>query len=164
MAKLLTTKKLDKITPVVEYGWQKVSDWTKQELQELQKNSKLPIITELVNGDYTVATYRIKKVSSVCWEAAGFEFIDKRSAIFYCALKHIGRSNEAMALREADGIVGKLDMDKAVFRIKLDKAHIAGDQFKIDLFSSRFDEAKRQLSGAKQELEKIISRAKYLMN
>jgi hypothetical protein len=168
MAKLLTPKKLDKkkdiTTKVEEYGWNKVSTWTKQNLTELQQSSKLPIITELTNGNYTVATYKVEKISAVCWRAAEFDFMDKRSAIFYCALVYIGKLKDAVQLKEADGIVGKLDMDKAMFRVKLDNAHTVGDQFKIDLYSSRFDESKRHLSGAKQELEKIIQLAKYHMN
>lgn len=155
-----TQEKSDK--KVVEYGLQRVSEWTKKELAELQKTSKTPIAIELANGDYQVATFKVVKVSTLCWKVDELEFTDKRSAIFYCSLSHLQKYSEARELYALDGIVGKLDNDKSMFRVKLDRAHETGDQFKIDLFSSRYEDVKIRLHRAKQDLEKIITRAKYL--
>ena len=160
-AKLATRKKSDE-EPIVDYGLQRVVTWTTKALTELQQNSKAPIIVELTNGDYTVGTSRVEKVSSVCWKVGELDFTDKRSAIFYCALSHVSKFADARELYAVDAIVGKLDLDKATFRLKLDKAHAERDQFKIDLFSSRYEEAKTRLAMAKQELEKILIRAKYM--
>ena len=157
-----TAKKLDKTKDAVDYGFQRVKEWTAKELSDLQKNSKTPICIELSNGDYQVATYRVVKISSVCWAADDREFHDKRSAIFYCTLLYLEHFVEAYELEATDTAVSRLDSDKALFRVRLDKAHEVGDQFKIDLYSSRFDETKRRLAHAKQELEKIINKAKYL--
>lgn len=156
MAKSPTLKK-----PGTNSNLERVADWTKKELEELQRNTKLPICVPLQSGDYLVATYKVEKISSVCWRVEELEFVDKRSAIFYCALMHLARVNDANELYEIDYKVGKLDLDKSAFRVRLDKAHESGDSFKIDLYSSRFDETKQKLVQAKQELEKSISRAKY---
>jgi len=158
-AKSPTVKRSEKIEAE---KLQRVSQWTKNELTNLQKNSKLPICIELQNGDYLVGTQKVEKISPVCWKVGEVEFSEKRSAVFYCALTHLKQFKEARELRDMDWRVGKLDSDKAVFRIRLDNAHSANDQFKIDLYSSRFDDTKRRLAQAKQELEKIISQAKYL--
>jgi len=161
--KLLSSKKSDKIDveKIVTFGLEKLSEWTRKELEELQRTSKSPICIQLANGDYIVGTYKVKKISTVCWNVEGIEFADKRSAIFYCALTHLGKYADANELRDVDWHVGKLDYDKALFRVRLDEAHLLGDQFKIDLYSSRFEDAKSRLAQAKRELEKIISRAKY---
>jgi hypothetical protein len=162
MAKSPTVKKLDKQTDrIVDYGLQRVTEWTKKELEELQKTSETPIIIPLQNGNYIVATNIVEKINNSCWKVNDLEFTDKRSAIFYCALNHVKLQKQAAELFAVDQKVGRYDFDKVVFRSKLDKAHALGDQFRIDLFSSRFEEAKAHLAVAKQELEKIISKAKY---
>lgn len=158
-----TLKKLDNTTPIVDYGYQRVASWTAKALTELQQTSKTPIVVELANGDYTVGTSKVTKVSQVSWKVGDLEFVDKRSAIVYCALVHVLRLSEARELCALDAIVGKLDLDKATFRVKLDKAHADNDSFKIDLFSSRYADAKDRLTKAKQELEKILTKAKYII-
>jgi hypothetical protein len=161
MAKLHTLKKSDKLDSIVDYGLQRVKDWTKKELEDLQRTSKTPICIALENGGYLVATKRVEKVSNTCWKVELLEFIDKRSAIFYCALNYLQMFRDAAELFAVDQKVGRYEMDKNLFRVKLDKAHVDQDQFKIDLYGSRYEEAKRQLVGARQDLEKIIAKAKY---
>lgn len=161
-AKLASPKKLDNAKPIAEYGFQRVASWTASALTELQKTSKTPIVVELANGDFTVGTSRIEKVSQACWKVGSLEFVSKRSAIVYCALVHVSRLSEARELYALDAIVGKLDVDKTTFRAKLDKAHAENDSFRIDLFSSRYADAKDRLTKAKQELEKILNKAKYI--
>ena len=161
--KLSSKRKSDNVVkPVVEYGLQRVKDWAQKELTELQKTSKAPIVIELANGDYTVATFKVEKVSPVCWRVGTLEFMDKRSAIFYCALSHLSKFSEARELCAIDAIVGKLDLDKAMFRVKLDRAHETNDQFKIDLFSSRYEDVKIRLIRARQDLEKLMQQYKYI--
>lgn len=163
MAKSPTVKKLDKQTnKIVDYGLRRVSDWTKKELEELQRTSDTPIILPLQNGNYIVATNIVEKINTTCWKVNDLEFVDKRSAIFYCALNHLKKYQEAAELFATDQKVSRYDLDKLVFRKRLDKAHIESDEFKIGLYSSRYEEAKRNLVGAKQELEKIITKTKYI--
>lgn len=161
MANSHIAKKLDKSKLIESYGLSRVTDWTKKELAEIQKNSKLPVCIALQNGDYMVATYKIVKVSGILWTVDDLEFTDKRSAIFYCAMMHMAKATEAKELYSADVKVSRHESDKALFRVRLDSAHVANNQFKIDLYSSRYEEAKNSLKYAKQELEKIISKAKY---
>ena len=159
---LHSPKRSDKaITDVVDYGISRITSWTKKELADLQKTSKLPICVALQNGDYLVATYKIVKQSDARWFVNELEFIDKRSAIFYCALMHVGKKPEARKLYELDQKVNRLDVDKTMFRTKLDDAHKTPNQFKIDLYSSRYTEIKQHLIHARRELEKRINSAKY---
>jgi len=139
-----------------------VTDWTKNELAGLRQNSKIPICIQLQNGDYIVGTFKVEKVSSG-WNAGGFEFTDKRGAIFFCVLMHLNRFNDANEIHDADCQVSRLDLDKSAFRARLDNAHLENDQFKIDLYSSRYEDAKRKLVYAKQELEKVINKVKYIL-
>ena len=74
---------------------------------------------------------------------------------------HLGKVSEAKELYKIDKHVGQLDLDKSLFRVRLDNAHNAGDQFKIDLYSSRYEESKGKLRLVRQELEILIARAKY---
>lgn len=157
-------KKSDKtLSSIEEYGFSRVNSWTRNELLALQKSSKLPICMPLQDGSYFVATFKVEKISEVCWKVEKLEFTDKRSAIFYCALMHLGKILDAQDLYRVDLRVGQLDLDKALFRIRLDSAHNSQDQFKIGLFSSRYEESKGKLRFAKQELEEIIATAKYII-
>lgn len=163
MAKLHTSKKLGKTIDAIEsYGFRRVTEWTRKELLNIQKTSKMPICMALQNGDYLVATYKVEKISEVCWKVNHLEFTDKRSAIFYCSLLHLGKVSEAKELYRIDNHVGQLDLDKSLFRVRLDSAHTTKDQFKIDLYSSRYEESKGKLRIAKQELENLIQLAKYI--
>ncbi len=141
--------------------FRRVADWTKRELSNLQKTSDVPVCIELATGDYLVGTYTVKKISSVCWRVDPLEFCSKRSAIFYSALTHMGKIAEATKIHDLDFQVGRLEYERTMFRERLDAAHLALDQFKIDLYGSRFDETKRLLMVAKRDLENIFSKAKY---
>ena len=162
-AKSPSSKKSDKtLGIIVDVGLRHVVNWTKKELSDLQQSSESPIVVPLSNGGYLVATYQVEKIHSTCWKVNEFEFTNKRSAIFYCALLHTGRKQEADAMHTMDQRVDKYDLDKDIFRARLDSAHLANDRFKIDLYHSRFDESKRNLVAAKKDIEKIIPSAKYL--
>ena len=155
-------RKSDRILDgIVEEGLSRVTNWTRTELNELQQYSKSPLVVPLQNGNYKVATYLVEKTIS-SWRVADKNFLDKRSAIFYCALRHLCFLKEADAMYTIDQRVSKYDSDKSLFRARLDSAHEKHDQFRIDVLQSRFDEAKRNLAAAKKDLEKIILTAKYL--
>jgi hypothetical protein len=162
MVKSNTIKKYDNLPDSIsDYGYERVSEWTKRELAKLQEDSDLPLAVPLQNGGYMVATYKIDKISASCWKVGNIEFTDKRTAIYHCALTHMRMYSEAEDLFEVDQRVNRYELDKTLFRQRLDNAHSVGDQFKIDLYSSRYENAKQQFSLSKQELEKILSKAKY---
>ena len=155
-------RKFDKVLDsIVDEGLARVTNWTRAELLDLQQFNKSPLVVPLRNGNYKVATFLVEKVG-LGWRAADREFLDKRSAIFYCALRHLCYLKEADAMHTIDQRVSKYDSDKSLFRMRLDSAHEKHDQFRIDVLQSRFDEAKRNLAAAKKDLEKIISLAKYI--
>jgi hypothetical protein len=161
-ANLHTSKKsANQLDAITNYGYDKISSWTKRELHSLQSNSELPICVALQNGDYTVATYYIKKCVGM-WAVNELEFNSKLAAIYYCSLCHLARFMDAEQIYRLDRTIGNLEFDKMVFRDKLDAAHLLQDQFKIDLYSSRFDETKRKLAVAKQDFTKKMSQAKYI--
>ena len=140
-----------------------ISDWATRQLAEIQKGP-VPICLHLSNGDFLVGTRKVHKISDTCWSVNTLEFRDKRSAIFYCAFTHQSQYRDASNILKLDQQVSNLEADKTFFRYKLDKAHLAKDVFKIDLFGSRYDDFKKKLARSKEELEKLLSRAKYLNN
>jgi hypothetical protein len=77
---------------------------------------------------------------------------------------HLSKFNDADEMIEIDRKLYTLTFDKNLFRSRLDNAHLNRDQFRIDLFSSRFDESKAKLTQVKQDLEKTLLRAKYNNN
>jgi len=166
---LRTAKKYDshdshdsQLHAICEYGYDKISTWTRRELQRLQTTSKVPICVELQNGDYTIGTHSIEKYG-VAWRVdKKVEFTNKTAAIYYGTLLSLSRLASADDLHRLDRAVSTLEFDKTLFRSKLDKAHLEGNQFKIDLYATRFDETKRKLAVAKQEFTKKLSQAKYI--
>ena len=163
MARSSSLKRLDNsvvtVDTIVKYGLKRVTDWTRQELSEL-RSSKAPICVALTNGDFLVATYLVKKTAAG-WQVNDLLFNDRRCAVFYCALTHLSKFNDADEMIEIDRKLYTLTFDKNLFRSRLDNAHLNRDQFRIDLFSSRFDESKAKLTQVKQDLEKTLLRAKY---
>lgn len=152
------TRRKSEIERAADLGHRLVSDWTKKHLKELQETSRLPIVLSLTNGNYKVATFDVV-FDGACWIADSKYFLDKRSAIFYCALLHMSRFKSAQELVNLDNKVRDLDIDKAIFRYRLDAAHETGDQWGIDLFSSRYTEVKGRLNLAKRELETAFTKA-----
>jgi hypothetical protein len=157
----IVNKSVNQLDAITNYGFDKVSTWTKRELYKLQHNSELPICIELQNGNYLVATYLIEKCVGM-WQVNDLEFNNKSAAIYYCSLCHLARFMDAEQVYRLDRAIGNLEFDKMVFRDKLDAAHLLQDQFKIDLYSSRFDETKRKLAVIKQDFTKKMSQAKYI--
>lgn len=135
----------------------KIYDWTSKELNTLRKESRIPVISKLPNGDYRVASYLVE-CKDGHWAADGQIFFDRRSAIFYCALLHSNNFKSADDLQKMDAEVGRLEFDKSMYRLRLDKAHEDNDQFKIDLYASRYLESKMQYKSAKIELDMAITR------
>lgn len=151
---------LDKMT---KYGVDRVSEWTKKELAELQALSKEPICLELTNGDYIVATYKVVKLGAgLGWKVDDIMFTDKASAIFYATFLHLNKLEEARELKNADTRVAVLEDERSFFRTRLDQAHLQNDEFKIGLYTSRYTETKNNLVQAKKELNKLLSNAKYM--
>lgn len=161
--KLSSNEKLTstEVSTAANYGYRRVSDWTKKELAELQQQ-KSPICVELATGDYIVGKFTVQKVTKTCWRVRTVEFSDKRCAIFYCVLLHLGNTTAAEELCDLDWKVSKLDLDKEIYRIRLDAAHLMDDQFKVALYGSRYEDAKDKLKTARLDLEKNLKRAKYL--
>lgn len=135
----------------------KIYDWTSKELDTLRKESRIPVITKLPNGDYKVAEYLVEYKHGN-WEANDRVFFDRRSAIFYCALLHSHNFKVAEDLRKMDSDVGRLEFDKSMYRYRLDCAHELNDQFKIDLYTSRYLESKMLYKTAKAQLDTAITR------
>ena len=157
------TKNASVLKEMTKYGFDRISEWTKKELAELQALSKEPICLELSNGDYIVATYKVIKLGTgLGWGIDDLLFTTKESAIFYASLMHLGKLEEARTLLAADARVAMLDEQKNFFRIRADQAHEQQDEFKIGLYSSRYTEVKNNLVSAKKELTKIINNAKYI--
>lgn len=144
-------------------GLRRVTDWTKTELAEIQRSSKVPVCIQLQSGNYLVGTFKVEKASDTLWTVDGVEFSNKRGAIFFCVAMHLRRINDANELRDADALVGNLELDKLIFRTRLDKAHLEFDQFKIDLYTSRYEDVKRKLVRAKTEFEQAINKIRYIM-
>lgn len=148
---------------MTEYGFDRVSEWTKKELADLQALSKEPICLELSNGDYIVATYKITKLApGLGWKVDDLLFTSKTSAIYYATMLHLCKMDEAHKLLTVDSRVAVLESEKSFFRTRLDQAHLQNDEFKIGLFTSRYIETKNNLVQAKKELSKIINIAKYI--
>lgn len=145
-----------------KYGFHRIAEWTKKELDELQSLSKEPICLALANGDYIVATHKVVKLApGEGWRVEGLHFTSKSSAIFYVSLTHIGKLKEAKDILTADNRVATLESERAFFRNRLDQAHVQLDEFKIGLFSSRYAETKNNLVQARAELAKTIALAEH---
>ena len=146
------------ITQITDYGFARVCDWAKTELEKLRKD-KLPICivtdTKIVVGKCTI----IKEEN--IWLVDNYIFFSKVNAIFYCVLIHLNRVNDADELYKLNNQIHLLSSKRNLFKIRLAQAYLDNNQFKIDVYNSRLLQAKDRLIQVKLKLEKIINQAKY---
>lgn len=154
-----------KSTTQEKFDLEKIQRFTEQQLTELGR-AKMPFCFQ-TGKDILVGNYKIKKLGNDCWQVAInnaeiLDFFTRKDAIFYCIAKHVKDYELANEIVIVDNTLGRLETDAAVFRKKYRNALEESDDFKVTVFSNRYSETIHKIHNVKQQLQKVLNKAKYI--
>jgi hypothetical protein len=131
-----------------------------KDLLDTEKNTF--IVSKLSDTQYRVGKFVVTGVDDYWYVDATKSFNSRMNAVAYCALIHIGYGNNANSLFDLDQKVQKLIDDKLLYERKLVKSIRSKDEWKTNLYSARYADAKAQLQKFQSELQKTLNLAKYI--
>jgi hypothetical protein len=140
--------------------------WTKQEIQNLVKQGDL-VILPLENDGLQVAHFKILPDHKI-WKVVNAKssrelcFNEKLCALFYCLYEHKKMYRSSAELLLQDTLLGKLENDEQFYRHKYTIALKKQDRFKQDLWEARLSYTTPHVNLAREQLQKMIKRAKYI--
>jgi len=140
--------------------------WTTEQANELIKQNPSLCIPYGPNG-YIIGTYKITGTPNRVWEVCTaygdrmHDFHDKAAAVFYCYYLSRNVFTRAQELLTIDSEIFKLSNDIGYYQHGYKQALKRQDWFKVDLFTTRTEQAKVQLAQAQERLQKTLWAAKY---
>ncbi len=140
--------------------------WTKQEIHNLVKQGSLVIIP-LENHSLQVSHFRISPYKKI-WQVSSsrssvtLDFNEKLSALFYCLYEHKKMYRSSAELLLQDNLLGKLENDEQFYKHKYTIAQKKQDGFKQELWEARLSSTTPHVNLAREQLQKMIKRAKYI--
>jgi hypothetical protein len=150
-----------------KFDLEKIRRFTEQELERISGGSReLPFCYQ-IGSDVLVGHYKVVKIDARCWRVVDkgcdiFDFFSRKDAIFYCIALHQKETTLADNIKDADTLLGRLEMDALQYRAGYKKAIEKGDEFKEDYYSSRYTNTMDRLEIVKKELQKTLNLAKYI--
>lgn len=89
-------------------------------------------------------------------------FYSRAAAIFYCVLTALYQFRLADRILRADQETARRYEDTEFYREKLNSKTAKLDDFKKQLYNTRYYESKLSLANARRELEESLESAKYI--
>lgn len=143
-----------------------IKRWAKKEINYLRYALNVPVVIPVNNqlyivNDYTIqieddTNHIVKKDGKLI-----HNFLNKKAAILYVVLEKTRNFTSSTELLERDKIAAKMHSEMAFYTKKISN-NTKTDNFKRELWISRYLESRVQYKQAKRELEKTISNAKYM--
>ena len=144
-----------------------ISQWTEQELQTISNKEKMPYIWPIDNLGFVIGHYRILN-NNGAWQVRDTDnklvhvFIEKLSAVFYVLCDLTKRYNLARQLKVTDSVVNKLRNDVVHYEASIKRAKVNKNYVSLDIWRARLYDTQLQLTDANRELQKSLTRAKYI--
>ena len=151
---------------LVDLVVKELKGWAKKELNYLRYALNTPVLIPVTEKLYVFSDYTIQIVddfSHIVKKDGKFihNFINKKAAILYIALEKTRNFVISHELLERDKITSKMHNELLFYTSKLTH-YKKVDNFKKELWLSRYLESRAQYNQSKRELEKTISNAKYM--
>jgi hypothetical protein len=151
---------------LVDLAVKEIKAWAKKELNYLRYALDYPVFVQLnsntlVVGKFNVITkneynHIVKQENKII-----HNFYSKKAAILFCTLDRLNYDKISRDLLERDKKVAKFHDELEMYTAKL-KQKKSTENFKRDLWISRYLESKAQFRVALTELKKTIRNAKYM--
>lgn len=150
---------------LVDIALKKIKSWAKKELDYIRHAIDYPVCMPInesvwVIGDFTIYLlenhrYMLKRDNKEI-----HIFYSKKAVVLYAVFEKLHSFSIADDILRKDKVVAKLFDDLEFYTAKIMKSNGA-DQFKKQLWQSRYFHIKLQFVAAKRDLEKTLESAKY---
>jgi hypothetical protein len=152
---------------IIDLALDKIKSWTKQEYRRIRSRSRVPLCIEINKNTWTIGSYVIRHQGTHIYrvDLNGNKvhiFYSRAAAIFYCALTTLNQFRLADSIIRADQETARRYEDTEFYREKLNNKTTKLDDFKKQLYSTRYYESKLSLANARRELEESLDSAKYI--
>lgn len=144
----------------------RVDKWAQKEFAILRHNQNIPFCIPITPTSWIVGSYEIDQQGPTAFSVKRDDklihvFYSKQSAIFYAVFSKLHYYNMADKLLLKDQKVSKCYNDLEFYSKKLRLEKIIKNDFKYQLYYSRYLEAKSLFNLSLEDLEKTLSLAKY---
>jgi hypothetical protein len=144
----------------------RVDKWAWKELNVIRHSGDIPLCIPMSPNSWAVGSYEIVARGPVSFSVKQtdeliYTFYSKQAAIFYCVFSRLHYYKMADKLLSSDQKVSKYYNDSEFYNKKLKSRKIIKDEFKHQLYYSRYLESKSLLNLSLSDLEKTLNLAKY---
>lgn len=152
---------------IIDLALDKIKNWTKQEYRRLRSRARVPLCIEINKNTWTIDDYVIRHQGAHIYKVDlnglfVHAFYSRAAAIFYCALTALHQFRLADKILRADQETARRYEDTEFYREKLNSKTIKLDEFRKQLYNTRYYESKLSLANARRELEESLESAKYI--
>ena len=151
---------------LVELAIHKIESWAQHEFHQARYNTNFPACIQVSSKSWVIGDYKITQNREQCWTVTYdnkfvHNFYSKQAAMYYAVFERMKLYNNADTLLKADADLLRTIFDYEFYAAKIGNINKNTDQFKAQLWRSRYLETKSKYQGARQELEKRLRSAKY---
>ena len=151
---------------LVELAIDKIESWAATEFNNLRHNEEFPVCLQISNKSWVIGNFKIKNNGPHYWTLYNdgkfvHNFYSKQAAMYYAVFEKMKLYSSSEKLLTADKNLVLATSDFDFFTAKLIKINKKTDEFKAQLWRSRYLESKSKVKFARQELEKRLLSAKY---
>lgn len=151
---------------LVELAINKINTWAISEFNSLRHNDEFPVCLQITNKSWIVGNFIIKNQGPHCWplycdNKLIHTFYSKQAAMYYAVFERMKLFKSSGTLLKADTAAMLASTNYEFYSSKITSINKKTDNFKAQLWRSRYLESKYKFRNAHQELEKRLQSAKY---
>lgn len=145
---------------------EKIDRWALRELTVMSKNSAYPIIFQTGKRTFIVGAHEVTQISDNCYRVVYdgrlvHDFYNQKAATLYCVCFKLSLSQLSIELLRLDQTLSKAEADFHNYATRLKSINKDTDDFKRQLWITRYSEAKDAVKIAREDLKKTLESAKY---
>lgn len=148
---------------IVDLAIDKFHNWADSEFNNLRHTSNFPVCVPLSSKSWIIANFQLDQLGQHNWRISRDEetihvFYSKQAAVFYALYTRYKWYKTADRILANDQAVAKLNDEMHFYSTRLTSK--TADGFKLQLWHTKYLEAKSKYQVAKQELETTLLSAK----
>jgi hypothetical protein len=152
---------------LVDKTLEKLDRWALRELSVMSKNSAYPIIFQTGKRTFIVGAHEIEHIGEHCYRVNYdgrliHDFYSQKAATLYCVCFKLGLSELSLEMLRLDQSLSKAEADFHIYAAKLKTINKDTDDFKRQLWITRYSVAKDAVKIAREDLKKTLGSAKYI--
>lgn len=145
---------------------EKIDRWALRELSVMSKNSEYPIFFQTGKASYIVGAHHLVHVGDNCYRVTCdgrliHDFYNQKAATLYCVCHKLGLVPLSLELLRLDQTLSKAESDFYNYATRLKTINKDTDDFKRQLWITRYSVAKDAVKIAREDMKKTLESAKY---